>query len=320
MATVWVVAELEGGGASTTTLELLTAAREIADPLMAVAFGAGADGLADAVGAHGATRLFAIGDEAIVGAPRAQAAALAALAAVHTPDLILFPASYEGRDVAGRLQAITGTSLMGNATGVVAADRARTEILGGTLIVDVALEGATPRIVLVKPRSVEAASSGGGPAEVERVTPDLPAGLRDATVVARHEETHTGPSIDTAKVVIAGGRGLGGPEAFSMLDDLATSIGDAAVGATRAAVDAGWVPYAYQIGQTGKTVTPEVYVAVGVSGALQHVVGMKKSKRIVAINKDPEAPLMKMADLGVVGDVAAVVPALTEEIRRRAGS
>ncbi|HEY8018542.1 MAG TPA: electron transfer flavoprotein subunit alpha/FixB family protein, partial [Actinomycetota bacterium] len=129
-----------------------------------------------------------------------------------------------------------------------------------------------------------------------------------------------GPSLDTASVVIAGGRGLGGPEAFSMLDDLAAAIGGAAVGATRAAVDAGWVPYAYQVGQTGKTVTPEVYIAAGVSGALQHMVGMKKSKRIVAINKDPEAPLMKMADLGVVGDVATVVPALTEEIRRRAGS
>jgi electron transfer flavoprotein alpha subunit len=203
---------------------------------------------------------------------------------------------------------------------VLGPDRARTEILGGTLLVDVALEGATPRIVLVKPRSAEAVPSGGEPAQVERVTPDVPAGIRDATVVARHEEAHTGPSLDTASVVIAGGRGLGGPEAFSMLDDLAAAIGGAAVGATRAAVDAGWVPYAYQVGQTGKTVTPEVYIAAGVSGALQHMVGMKKSKRIVAINKDPEAPLMKMADLGVVGDVATVVPALTEEIRRRAGS
>lgn len=320
MSTVWVVAEFDGDGASGATLELLTAAREVAETLSAVAFGPGAEGLADAVGAHGATRLLAVGDEAIVGAPRAQAAALAALATAHAPDLILFSASYEGRDVAGRLQAITGTALMGNATGVVAPDRARTEILGGTLIVDVTLEGPTPRIVLVKPRSVEAMSSGGAAAEVERVIPELPAGLRDATVVARHEEAHAGPSLDTAPVVISGGRGLGGPEAFAMLDDLAAAIGGAAVGATRAAVDAGWVPYAYQIGQTGKTVTPEVYLAAGVSGALQHIVGMKKSKRIVAINKDPEAPLMKMADLGVIGDVATVVPALTEEIRRRAGS
>ena len=320
MATVWVVAEFEGEGASAATLELLAAAREVAETLEVVAFGAGAEGLAGSIGAHGASRLFAVGDDAIVGAPRAQAAALAALAGAHGPELILFPASYEGRDVAARLQARTGAALMGNATGVVAPDRARTEIFGGTLIVDVALEGPLPRIVLVKPRSVEASASGGAPAEVERVTPELPEGLRDATVVARHEETHAGPSLDTASVVIAGGRGLGGPEAFSMLDDLAAAIGGAAVGATRAAVDAGWVPYAYQVGQTGKTVTPEVYVAAGVSGALQHVVGMKKSKRIVAINKDPEAPLMKMADLGVVGDVATVVPALTEEIRRRAGS
>jgi electron transfer flavoprotein alpha subunit len=320
MATIWVVAELDGDAPSTTTLELLTAAREVADPLAVVAFGAGAEGVAAAAGAHGATTVFAVGDDAITSAPRAQAAALAALAATHAPELIVFPASYEGRDVAGRLQALTGSTLMGNVTGIVAADRARTEILGGTLVVDVALEGPAPRIVLMKPRSIEAEASGGGPAAIERVTPEVPEGLRDATVVARHEEARTGPSLDTAPVVITGGRGLGGPEAFAMLDELAAAIGEAAVGATRAAVDAGWVPYAYQIGQTGKTVTPEVYVAAGVSGALQHIVGMKKSKRIVAINKDPEAPLMKLADLGVVGDVATVVPALTEEIRRRAGS
>ncbi|MEO8476248.1 MAG: electron transfer flavoprotein subunit alpha/FixB family protein [Actinomycetota bacterium] len=320
MATVWVVAEFEGSEASGATLELLTAARQIAESVSVVAFGSGGEGLAAAVGSYGATRLVAIGDDTIVGSPRAQAAALAALAKSHGPDAILFPASYEGRDVAGRLQALTGTTLMGNAMGVISADAARTEILGGTQMVDVALEGPTPHIVLVKPRSIEAASSEGGAADVERVVPELPAGLRDATVVARHEETHAGPSLDTAQVVISGGRGLGGPEAFAMLDDLASAIGGAAVGATRAAVDAGWVPYAYQIGQTGKTVTPEVYLAAGVSGALQHIVGMKKSKRIVAINKDPEAPLMKMADLGVIGDVATVVPALTEEIRRRAGS
>ncbi len=320
MATVWVVAEFDGSEVSGATLELLTAARQIAGSLSVVAFGFGGESLADAVGAHGATRLFAIGDDTIVGAPRAQAAALAALATTHAPDTILFPASYEGRDVAGRLQALTGSTLMGNAMDVIASDAARTEILGGTQVVDVALAGPAPHLVLVKPRSIEAASSGGGAAEVERIVPELPAGLRDATVVARHEETHAGPSLDTAPMVISGGRGLGGPEAFAMLDELAAAIGGAAVGATRAAVDAGWVPYAYQIGQTGKTVTPEVYLAAGVSGALQHIVGMKKSKRIIAINKDPEAPLMKMADLGVIGDVATVVPALTEEIRRRAGS
>jgi electron transfer flavoprotein alpha subunit len=320
MTTVWVVAEVTDGRASDVTLELLTAARAIADRLEVVAFGPSADALAEAVGSHGAGRLYAVGDDAVIDAPRAQAAAIAAIASAHEPDLIVFPATYGGRDVAARLQARTGSTLMGNATALLASDRARTEILGGSLVVDVALEGPAPRIVLVKPRSIEATSSGDGAAEIERITPELPVGLRDATVVARHEEARSGPSLDSAPVVIAGGRGLGGPEAFAMLDDLAAAIGEAAVGATRAAVDAGWVPYAYQIGQTGRTVTPEVYVAAGVSGALQHVVGMKKSKRVVAINKDPDAPLMKMADLGVVGDVAQVVPALTEEIRRRAGS
>jgi len=138
--------------------------------------------------------------------------------------------------------------------------------------------------------------------------------------VERHEETASGPRLEDAKVVLAGGRGLGGPDAFAMLDELASAIGGAAVGASRAAVDAGWVPYSYQIGQTGKTVKPEVYLAAGISGALQHIVGMKGAKRIVAINKDADAPLLAMADLGVVGDLFQVLPALTEEIRRRKGS
>jgi electron transfer flavoprotein alpha subunit len=138
--------------------------------------------------------------------------------------------------------------------------------------------------------------------------------------VERHEETASGPRLEDAKVVLAGGRGLGGPDAFAMLDELASAIGGAAVGASRAAVDAGWVPYSYQIGQTGKTVKPDVYLAAGISGALQHIVGMKGAKRIVAINKDADAPLLAMADLGVVGDLFQVLPALTEEIRRRKGS
>jgi electron transfer flavoprotein alpha subunit len=296
---------------------LLTKARELGEEIGAVALGQGATRAAPLLGNHGATTVYAGDDEVFsqhLGAP--QARALASLAAEHEPDLILFATSYDSRDVAGQLQARTESSLMSNATDVLAVDRARTEILGGTKVVDVQLTGPAPRLVLVRPKSF-AAEPVDGTAEVVPVTVDLPTEALGARRVERHEEAASGPKLEDAKVVISGGRGLQGPEHFSMLDQLADALGNAAVGATRAAVDAGWVPYSYQIGQTGKTVKPDVYIAVGISGALQHIVGMKGSKTIVAINKDPEAPILRLADLGVVGDAFEVVPALTEEIRRR---
>jgi electron transfer flavoprotein alpha subunit len=246
--------------------------------------------------------------------------ALTSLIEHHRPSLILFPTTYDARDVAAGLQAKTGSTLMSNATDIAAIDKARTEILGGTTIVDVELAGPEPRLVLVRPRSFVAETSGGGPAEVVPVDPAVPAAATTARVVERHAEQASGPKLEDAKVVISGGRGLGGPDAFGQLDELAAAIGGAAVGASRAAVDAGWVPYSYQVGQTGKTVKPEVYIAVGISGALQHIVGMKGAKRIVAINKDPDAPIFRLADLGVVGDLFEIVPALTQEVSRRRGS
>ena len=170
----------------------------------------------------------------------------------------------------------------------------------------------------MRPRSFEPEEVGGS-CEVVAVDVVEPPELAEVRVLERTDAAASGPSLDGAKVVLAGGRGLGGPEGFRLLEALAEAIGGTAIGASRAAVDAGWVPYAMQIGQTGSTVKPEVYLSAGISGALQHAVGMKGSRRIVAITKDPEAPILRLADLGVVGDLFQVLPALTEEVRRRTG-
>jgi electron transfer flavoprotein alpha subunit len=319
MSATWVYAQVTPEGAHPGALELLTKARSLGGDVAGVALGPGATAATGALGEHGAATVYASDDQVFADRPgRPAAHTLKALIDQHGPSLILFPGTYEGRDVAGCLQALTGSTLMANATDVGGPDRARTEIFGGTKIVDVDLAGPEPKLVLVRPRSFVAEPSGGTAniVPIEAVVPDGPV----ATIVERHAESASGPKLEEANVVIAGGRGLGGPEPFAMLDELAAAIGGAAVGASRAAVDAGWVPYAYQVGQTGKTVKPEVYLAVGISGALQHVVGMKGAKRIVAINKDADAPILKIADLGVVGDLFQIVPALTEEVRRRSTS
>lgn len=320
MTTVWVYAEIGVDGPKPSAFELLTKARTLGD-VAAVAFGPGATAGATALGGYGATKVYASDDARLADHDgRVAAHALATLVRANAPDLVLFASSYDSRDVAGRLQALLGSTLMANATDVLGPDRARTEIFGATQVVDVELSGPAPRLVLLRPRVVVAEPGGTASPDVVAVDAEIPSGLAAAAIVERHEETASGPSLDAARVVISGGRGLGGPDPFSMLDDLAGAIGGAAVGASRAAVDAGWVPYSYQIGQTGKTVAPDVYIGVGVSGALQHMVGMKSANRIVAINKDPDAPLMQIADIGVVGDLFTIVPKLTEEIRRRKGS
>jgi len=316
VATVWVYAEVSPDGTvHPSALELLTKARDLGDAVEAVALGPGATTAVDTLGEYGAQIVYASDDQVFadfVAQPATHA--LAQLVEQGRPDLILFATSYDSRDIAGRLQARLGSTLMSNATDVLAPDKAQTQIFGGSRIVDVSLAGPSPKLVLVRPKSFEPQPSGGS-AEVVPVDVDIPEELKKAKRVERHEEQAEGPKLEEAPVVISGGRGLQDPSNFELLDRLAKAIGKAAVGATRAVVDAGWVPYNMQIGQTGTTVKPDVYIAVGISGATQHMVGMREAKRIVAINKDADAPIFKISDLGVVGDALKVLPKLIDAVQ-----
>jgi electron transfer flavoprotein alpha subunit len=318
LAKIWVYAEVSADGSiDPAALEILTKARELGEA-EAVALGPGATDAATKLGEYGARKIHA-SDDAVYSDYIAQPAAhaLHELVKRHDPDLVLFATQYDSRDIAGRLAARTGSTLMSNAMDLASVDVAQTAIFGGSTIVDVRLEGR-PKIVLVRPKSFVAEPSGDR-AEVVPVDVSVPDDLKRAKRIERHEESAAGPKLDEAPVVISGGRGLGDPSNFELLEQLASAIGNASVGATRAVVDAGWVPYAMQIGQTGITVKPSVYLAIGISGATQHVVGMKGAKRIVAVNKDEEAPIFQIADLGIVGDALKLLPALIDEVKARKG-
>jgi electron transfer flavoprotein alpha subunit len=330
VAAIWVYAELDAsGGVASPTLELLTKARSLTTEVTAVALGAGATDAADALGAHGATTVLAADDpvyDEYLAEPAAYA--LAQLVRERPPDLVLFGPGYDSRDVAGRLQAMLGCALVANVDDVVALDRVRLRTalrlwpgrpgnlrggVGGTKVVDVALAGPAPRLVIARAKAFDATASGGR-ARLVAVDVAIPEACRRTRRAARHHDESSGTRLEDAKVVIAGGRGLGEAGNFALLDELARAIGSAAVGATRPVVDAGWAPFGMQIGQTGKTVEPDVYIAVGISGAAQHVVGVKGAHRVVAINKDRDAPIFQLADLGIVGDALEVVPALIAEL------
>lgn len=318
MAAVWVYAQMRPDRTpDPATLELLTKARSLGSTVEAVALGPGATEVALKLGEYGAETVYASDDPVYVdhlGQPAALA--LHELIRQHQPELIMFAPTYDSRDVAGRLQAKTGSTLMTNVSDLLSADYAQTQIFGGTKVVDVTLSGPNPKLVMARPKAFDAEPSGGA-AEVVPVEVTVPDDLKKARRVERHQEAASGPKLEEAKVVIAGGRGLQDPSNFKILEDLASALGNAAVGASRAVVDAGWVPYSMQIGQTGKTVKPEVYIAVGISGATQHVVGMKEAKRIIAINKDRDAPIFQFADLGVVGDALKIIPQVVEQLRSR---
>ena len=322
MAGVWVFAETVDGTPAPVVLELLTKARSLGETT-AVALGPGASKSVQTLGKYGAKKVYVHEDPAfrdILATPAVEL--LARLIEKDQPDLMIFGMTYDGRDVASRLSARLSSALIANASDVVKKDGGWaiiTPVFGGSLLVTTVPRAKAPTLVLIRPKAVaaELAASDAAP-QVETLSDPVEPGKPVARVLRREKEKASGPKLEDAAIIVSGGRGLGAPENFKMLDELAAELG-AAVGASRAVVDAGWKPYSFQIGQTGKTVKPTVYIAIGISGAMQHTVGMKASKVIIAINKDAEAPIMKMADLGVVGDALKIVPALTAAVKAKKG-
>ena len=316
---IWVFAQVANGAPTTATLELLTKARTLGGALSAFVGGDGA-AVAAALGEYGATTVYATGD---LGGKLPGVAVSAAMMAVvdsgSGPDLIMFPQSYEGRDVLSRLSVkLDRTVLTNNVDIAVDGDSVNvtTPVFGGNVLVTTGFTGSGPHLAAFRPKSFVAESAGAGAATVVAApVPELGV-TGGATVTAVHVEETSGPKLDEASIVVSGGRGLGEAAKYAMIEQLAKLL-KGAPGASRAIVDAGWVPYSYQVGQTGKVVKPSVYIAAGISGATQHMVGMKGSKNIIAINKDKEAPIFGIADLGIVGDVHKVLPKLIQALQAR---
>ena len=315
---IWVYAESEGDAPTTATLELVTKARELGT-VEAIYVGDNAAAVAPTLGAHGVAKVFAV-DAGGSLAGVMGAAAIAGLVEAEAPDLILFAQSYDGRDALARLSVKLDRTVLTNGVGLTVEGDSitvRSAIFGGNTFVDTKFDGAKPALAAIRPKSFVAEAGGEAAAEVVSVdTPDA-GRAAEAKVLETHVEEREGPKLEEATIVVSGGRGIGAAENYEpLVEELAKLIGGAS-GASRAIVDAGWVPYSKQVGQTGKTVKPKVYVALGISGATQHMVGMKGSDNIIAINKDGEAPIFSVADLGIVGDVHKVVPKLIEALKAR---
>jgi electron transfer flavoprotein alpha subunit len=321
MAGILVIGEIANGAPTRLTLELATLARGMAEAAGTTAAvllsGAGAASAATETATSGLTVLVA--DGATAGPAAAGIAAqAAAVIADRAPDWVLVGASPDGKDVAGALVGLTDLPVLVNGAGVSLADGApvsEMSTFGGRLVTRSTINGSRG-IVVVRP-GASPASPAAAPGAVEAIAPAA-AVLPEVTVVETVAQAAAAAAIEEARVIVGGGRGVGGPEGFAVVQELADAFGGA-VGATRAVVDAGWIGYSQQIGQTGKMVKPELYIAAGISGAIQHKVGVQTAGTIVAINKDPDAPIVEFADLVVVGDLFEVLPKLTAAVRAAKG-
>jgi electron transfer flavoprotein alpha subunit len=315
MAEVLVLVEHVDGAPKKVTYELLTLARSLGEP-SAVFIGNGFDNAKDKLAEYGAAKIYIAADGDLDGylvAPKAEV--LAQIVASASPAAVLIPSSPEGKEIAGRLAVKTDSGVITDAVGISDGFVAQQSIFGGAINVQAKVGKGTP-IITVRPNSTPPEPAPAQPTE-EQVSVSLSEAATKAKILDRVTEKKGGrPELTEAAIVVSGGRGLGAGENFSLIEKLADTLG-AAVGASRAATDAGWYPHTNQVGQTGKTVSPQLYMAVGISGAIQHRAGMQTSKTIVAINKDPEAPIFELVDFGIVGDLFSVVPQLTEEIERR---
>src|ERR1700742_808524 len=318
MAEVLVLAEHAEGALKKVTSELITAARALGEPAAVVVGPSGtAAPLVDGLKEAGAAKIYvAESDDVDKYLITPVVDVLAALVESNAPAAVLLSANADGKEIAGRLAARIGSGLLVDVVEVKEGNKAIHSIFGGAFTVESQANGDTP-IITVRGGAIDAEPSAGAG---EEVTVEVPAPAENATKITSREPAVAGdrPELTEAAIVVSGGRGVGSAENFSVVEELADSLG-AAVGASRAAVDSGYYPGQFQVGQTGKTVSPQLYIALGISGAIQHRAGMQTSKTIVAVNKDEEAPIFEIADYGIVGDLFKVAPQLTEAVKTRKG-
>lgn len=316
--TIWVLIELENGQPVRSSLEVLGKAAKLGRA-EAIVLGAAAAEVAPTLGEYGAEKVYVHADAAYDDFLTLPAAAtLSSLLHHHQPALLLLATAYDLRDIAARLMVRNNLGLITDATDLAfEGDTLKVTVpWGGENVVTATHPHGGTGIVLVRPKAFSLEHFEGRTAEIEQLNTSISPDAQVIKVLETVEVASEGPALEDATVVVSGGRGLGKAENFHLIEELAATLGGAP-GATRAIVDAGWLPYSYQVGQTGKTVKPTLYVACGISGAIQHLAGMKGSKFIVAINKDEHAPIFSVADFGVVGDALTILPKLSEEVKKR---